>query len=323
MTISLRTRRIATEWPATLENYRITLDEIASGVLDGGVVDGIERLFRLLESWRTNLAAEVWTDLSQRWIPEHPIMELVLGDPITRRSFDQPRGYAGDAELLDHIYGLADPAHYRDCSSRDLAISGVVASRGACDAVRDRRRRVANLVDRVVDRRDRPRILSVAAGHCREAELSTAAQSGRVGEWIAFDQDERSLAQVRRDYGHLGLETRVGSIGDILKGKATFSGLDCVYSAGLYDYLNERLAQRLTARLFEALGSGGTLLVANFLRGIPDAGFMEACMRWNLIFRDRREMLGLVEEIPVDDLDRVSVHGDDLGQLVYLEITKR
>lgn len=313
----------STDWPAHLTTHRSTLDQIEARMRNGGVDDGTLRLFEVLEHWRANSPSDVWSELSQTLIREHPIMDVVLGDPITRRAFEQPRGYAGDAELLDLFYGLANPHHYRDCSARDLSVSEIVATRGAAAAVRDRRSRIAALVDRIAERVDRPRVLSVAAGHLREAELSQAARAGELAEWIALDQDEESLRLVQQQYGHLGVTTWPGSIDDILKGKASFSGLDCVYSAGLYDYLNERLAQRLTACLFESLRPGGTLLLANFLRGISDAGFMEACMRWSLIDRDADDMRGLLDEIPSTDVDRASVYHDTEGQLVYLEVTKR
>src|SRR5215475_11877146 len=34
----------------------------------------------------------------------HPFAELVLQDPYSRRAREKPRGYAGDAVMLDYIY---------------------------------------------------------------------------------------------------------------------------------------------------------------------------------------------------------------------------
>jgi len=35
---------------------------------------------------------------------DHPIAKIILEDPYVRRAFDKPRGYAGDAVMLDFIY---------------------------------------------------------------------------------------------------------------------------------------------------------------------------------------------------------------------------
>ena len=44
-----------------------------------------------------------------RQILTHPLGELLHRDPFTRRGFDKPRGYAGDAVLIDYLYATAPP----------------------------------------------------------------------------------------------------------------------------------------------------------------------------------------------------------------------
>jgi hypothetical protein len=61
-------------------------------------------------------------------------------------------------------------------------------------------------------------------------------------------------------------------------GRQKFSGMDLVYAAGLYDYFQLSLAQKLTALPFEMLRAGGRLLVANFHPSLVDIGYMETAM---------------------------------------------
>ena len=42
-------------------------------------------------------------------IRKHPLYGLVVEDPYTRRARDKPRGYAGDAVMLDYVYAGAPP----------------------------------------------------------------------------------------------------------------------------------------------------------------------------------------------------------------------
>ena len=60
-----------------------------------------------LHTLREKVRPAVWQEL----IPiaqSHPVLEFFLQDPFTRWSFEKPRGYSGDAHLLDFIYG--DPS---------------------------------------------------------------------------------------------------------------------------------------------------------------------------------------------------------------------
>ena len=165
-------------------------------------------------------------------------------------------------------------------------------------------------------------MLSVAAGHLREAELSGAVQRGAIKEFIAFDQDQQSLRQVECDYSSVGVTTVHGSVRDLLAGKKKFSGFDCVYAAGLYDYLQQKTARRLTRVLFDSLRSGGPLLVANFLPDIKDAGFMESYMGWRLIYRSRAELLAVTDEISLDDVEEVRLYAEPNQYILHLEIQK-
>ena len=114
------------------------------------------------------------------------------------------------------------------------------------------------------------------------------------------------------------------SVRRLLAGKADLGRFDLVYSAGLYDYLDDRVAKRLTTSLFRMLEPGGTLLFCNFLRTTADVGYMESFMGWDLIYRDRDEIEGLLGD--VDESEIESIHysgGPGSGLRVSIRIPTR
>jgi extracellular factor (EF) 3-hydroxypalmitic acid methyl ester biosynthesis protein len=135
----------------------------------------------------------------------HPIRHLVWNDPFTQRAFQKPRGYAGDASLLDYIYGadeiyeVADRNQIpSDTSPLGRAIFATTTRTPTCEGVRIRARLVAEMVDRLVLEKPGASILSIASGHLREANLTGALKRRRVGRWVAFDADSDSLGEVQR-----------------------------------------------------------------------------------------------------------------------------
>jgi SAM-dependent methyltransferase len=155
-----------------------------------------------------------------------------------------------------------------------------------------RRQLLKSLIDDVVVTRDGGRIFSVASGHARELEGSLVGTAFFKGEVVALDQDPLSCAEVRRVHAGDRVQVVCEGVRELL-GSAlapTLGHFDLVYSAGLYDYLPDALARRLTARLLEMLRPGGRLLIANFVPGGSGRGYMELFMDWKLVLRDEAAM---------------------------------
>src|SRR5215472_18784383 len=78
--------------------------DVWSGLLDsayrtlGSRVDRItlERVFVALKELKVIGHPQWWEQFAQRDSLAHPIREVFHADPFTRRSFEKPRGYAGD-----------------------------------------------------------------------------------------------------------------------------------------------------------------------------------------------------------------------------------
>jgi hypothetical protein len=303
----------------------VALLDLANEELIGSGVDGpkrvMPRLVRGLDGFRRVLAGgNGWRLACDRVLALHPIQKIFLEDPFTERSSAQPRGYAGDAELLDYIYGMRGPD---GASPLGRALFEYSTNGQSGSAVRERREVLARLIDETARSHSGARVLSLAAGHLREAEFSSAIKSRTIYEFVAFDQDADSLSVINQTYGNGQLATHQGSVRSLLAEKHTYRGFHFVYAAGLFDYLAERTAKRLTRVMFDMLAPGGRLLIANFAPSLEDIGYMEAFMRWHLIYRDEAEMAALSAEIPESEVAGHKIYWNSTKCMLFLEVERK
>ncbi len=303
-----------------LVDYKPALDIVNEELQAGRIDRPLDELFDELQH-RRELDPQDWPAYTQSCL-SHPLCRLLHQDPFTYRAFAKPRGYAGDAVMMDYIYGLGEAEHAaRNATPLGCAIYQYMGTRPSAKAVRYRRRLLASLIDRVAERGNAS-VLAIAAGHLREVELSSAIETGKLQEFVAFDQDEASLSVVAREYAHLGVRTVPGSVRHILAGKAKLGQYDFVYAAGLFDYLNAPVAAALTCRMFEMTRPGGLMLIPNFLTGVRDIGYMEAFMDWHLIYRDHADMQALAAALPPSAVAYSRTFDDNDDAITFLLVSK-
>ena len=253
----------------------------------------------------------------------HRIAALIHEEPATAWAFRRPRGYSGDAHLIDFLYEHdAAQDELRAATPRGRALNAVILSCATPIAVQERRRLLARLLDATAERVNRPEALALACGHLREAEYATALD--QFDRLVALDQDRDSIAELRRSYGDLAALMPVeASIGRMIVRPQVHGRFDLIYAAGLYDYLDDTTATRLTQGMFTALKPGGRLLFANFCTGRADYGFMDAFMDWRLIQRDEPEMQRLLDALPSADIARAMLFRGLNRAVIYALVQKR
>jgi extracellular factor (EF) 3-hydroxypalmitic acid methyl ester biosynthesis protein len=313
-------RGVADTMGQACKSCREVLDQVQELLESRQVASGMELLMARLSAIRHEYGSELWELLGSEAV-NHPVSRLIWQDPFTSHSFRKPRGYPGDAELLDYIYGLLPvPAETSELGASIFRFNG---QRRAPRSVRARAAILAEAIDQTASQVRMPKILSIASGHLREAGLSRAVMAGTVGEFVALDQDERSLAEVEKTYASKGVRTVRDSVRSILAGKVTFRDLDLVYAAGLYDYLGDRLATRLTRVMFDMLAPGGRLIIANFAPCLSDIGYIESFMGWKLIYREPEQMIALAGEIASSEWKSHRLFWDEYESIILLEVVKR
>jgi hypothetical protein len=302
----------------------IALADTADYLMSSGqLVKGLATLIEGLGEARETMPEQSWKEVSGYLRANHPVREKLYQDPLTWRALNKPRGYAGDAVMMDYIYGV----HYGreaevQASDTGRAIFRHIQSRPTSQSVVFRRRHIANLIDGLAGRTPGASVLSVASGHLREAEISAAVNGRNVSRYVAIDADADSLREVGTHYAHLGVETMHASVLHLLRRKVKVGQFDFVYAAGLYDYLADNVAQALTARLVDAAKPGGSVLIPNYAPGVEGRGYMECFMDWNLIYRDAADMRRLVANVNPAQIESCDVYSDPWGAVIYLMVKK-
>lgn len=340
MTSELPPRATSKEWPARIDPdvgigswaapqdserdfraWRSALDMVTE-TMEASVEAGMEILVPWLAGLRGNLGdGDVWRQFVTNVCLRHPLWDILQQDPLTARSFSKPRGYAGDAVMIDYIYSNAiprlRPSGLSQLSSRLLDVDGRYP---ACRAVVRRCRVLAGLIDAMASEQRGFRALSLAAGHCREVELSDAMRCGSLETLVALEQDPRSVDQMRRDYASRGVQAEIGTVRQVLSGRHPGAGRDyhLVYAAGLFDYLQQRTALHLATVLTRLVAPGGAVVIPNFARpaGV-DLGYMESYMDWRLTYRSPAQMRELLDATSSAGLENGRLYSHGNGGVLY------
>lgn len=302
------------------------LDGWRQALLEGPTREAVSDIFSGLERMRRRLSDTHWRALVHRLVHPHPIVPLLHECPYSRRAYLKPRGYAGDATLLDYLYFGTHPAYVHDRAVTPLGrtIFSETVGCGAGEAVRERRRRIADAIDAVSAEAAPARVLSIASGFAREAALCKSLLQGRLRLWTCLDQDAESvrgllaLAESRPEIRPLRASIRA-LLSDELDAGGPY---DLCYAAGLLDYLDESVARLLLGRMFELLSPGGRLLVANFASETAERAFMEAIGDWWLHYRTQDQMWSLASVLPDRSVRSVEIYHDDTGRMIYLDVRR-
>ncbi|RWI27854.1 class I SAM-dependent methyltransferase [Mesorhizobium sp.] len=284
----------------------------------------IRRLMSHLEAMRSKVDPDVWQALMPV-VRNHPVLEYFLEDPLTRWSHDKPRGYSGDAQLLDYIY--CDPhvaKSVANASEIGKALYRHTKDVPSCVAARERRDLLTRYVDEIATRNGpQTEVLAIAAGHLREANRSAALQEGRLKRWVALDQDPQSVGLITRDFQGTAVEAIDGSVRTMLTRGHKLGKFDFIYASGLYDYLAHNVAVKLTKTCLQMLKPNGTFLFANYAEGNPDAGYRETFMNWVLLLRSEADMWNIINASVDRNTVEAQVYFGENRNVLYGVIEKR
>ncbi len=273
--------------------------------------------------------APVHRRLAQRQL--HPLM---LCSPFIHRTFEKPLGYAGDYEMVNMI--LRDPmegatAYAKLLNMRILAKDPAQAHRNRIDQL------VKYLEGLPIDGSlGRPvRVFNVACGPAQEVLRFLEHNRDTPGlhlELLDFNEDtlastKANIEKLQRQqlrpatvtYQHKSIHTllKEASRGSEMPLPEGVLPYDVVYCAGLFDYLNDKVCERLVRLFCSWTRPGGMIITTNVHSRNPIKQFMDILLEWHLVYRDDAGMSRLCPPgMPH------KVYDDATGVNVFLEINK-
>ena len=250
---------------------------------------------------------------------------LIHQSPFADRVYNKPLGYAGDVEMMNLIYR-------QETVGRSLfarCLQRYYIDEPAAQAVRNRADYLVSIITPLLETQENESLdfLSVACGPAVEWQkilLKDAHWSHTVNVDL-LDQDEEALR-----YTHTELRRLSRSVNDNINFNYKHAAIknviargvqqqyDLIYSAGLFDYLSDSVAQKAAHSLYKALKPGGRLIIGNFNINNPTTLLMEYALDWELIYRSEENLLNLYENVG----DKIEIQKEPLGINLFCVIHK-
>src|SRR5260370_23650642 len=83
------------------------LDRAAACIESGRVNEAMDDVFTGLRSTGDNMSGEDWAEFARYARENHELGNWVYQDSMTRRGYEKPPGDAGDAGLIDYLFGVS------------------------------------------------------------------------------------------------------------------------------------------------------------------------------------------------------------------------
>jgi extracellular factor (EF) 3-hydroxypalmitic acid methyl ester biosynthesis protein len=184
---------------------------------------------------------------------------------FVKRARTWPQGYPGDYKTLEDVYRNTPMS-----SGIGFYLDKCFLATTLGIGVRERLATLMDIIKAELVKRERPRVLNVACGSCRE--LIDAApeviNSGAVITCIDFDSDALAFATNRLAFtgiAHANMMLRKYNALKMVnheRNRKEFGMQDIIYSTGFFDYVEDNTLVRLLKSAYSLLNPGGVLIAS-------------------------------------------------------------
>lgn len=304
--------------------------EVISSNFEKEFVDRLKLYSRNLDEIFSPIAEKELRKLHVSFFQKE-VASFYTGNPFIGRALKKPQGYAGDFEMMNQIY--RDSFEGQSFFEKLMHRYGINESSSL--SVKYRQGYFSNKLIDLGKGKESVTIASMASGPAREVvEFLGKVKPEDSSKYTFFliDQDIDALLNAKRNcFGQIlqrDLKCEMHflpvSVKDIIEQTDATKPLkdvemDFVYTAGLYDYLTQPVAQMLTQNLLSMVRPGGEMIIGNFHPSNPTKTISELVADWKLIHRSDEEMKNL---LAFTRCKSFNLHRDPEGIDLFLEITR-
>lgn len=206
-------------------------------------------------------------------------------------SLAKPYGYAGDFFIINQIY----EEHTTEVPSYKIW-DKFFQSLDSCDAVRNRRIYLTDLINTLFNGQQEFHLLNLASGPARDLNdvYQQIADSDQIHTTcVDMDPDAIKFGQkITADYSN-----RIKFIKKNIFRFQTEEKYDLIWSAGLFDYFDDATFVRILKRMKTWMKPGGQIVVGNFNETYnPSRAVMELLGDWYLNHRTELQLTNIAVE---------------------------
>jgi len=249
---------------------------------------------------------------------------------INRHICQKPLGYPGDYIIMNYFYDFYNK--YLGNSSYERLLNSYTCNIPIARSVVKRKNFFKKAIAETLNEKMEANVLNVGSGPARE--LIELIREGKITKRLNFDcldfeqkaldfigKELEGIKPEKKNYLTSRLINR--NLMDLIHGKDTGQSVkkyDFIYSAGLFDYLPDRVAKRLLTYLCNLLASNSRLIICNADKeNVSLRPYYETLGEWYLKYRTKQEMLNLV--VDIRDVKKVEfTNQDEQNLFLFLSV---
>jgi len=265
----------------------------------------IERIGELLEKNSTSHLHEELLDI---------ILPVLTIETMQGNAYHKPYGYAGDFEIIDKIYTSfkSDDEKYRRWDE-------FFHAQEAPSAVRNRKAFFLSILNDFSQGKKSIRVLNVGSGPGRDIFEFFEKKPQSTIHFDCIEYDKKAIeyaSNLCKPY-----LDRISFINANIFKFRTTQKYDLIWSAGLFDYMNDKRFIFLLKQLYSHLKPDGFLYVGNFSDQNPTRKYMEIFGNWHLFHRNEQQLRDLALQAGIDP-SNINISSEPLGVNLFVEIFK-
>ena len=285
-----------------LQSYIMQLEQKAAMMSDAELTKEFPQFARRFQAFLGELTSRYPDPAEAREVLKDKIKgiaHVIDHSPFMNRCLRKPLGYAGDYQMMNYLY---DDEVFAASSNMGKLLNYFLFSSPSANAVRNRAKVVQGFIQYHLGQKRNLAVASIASGPAREIAgivrvLNDLGEGAKI-IWTLFDQDKEALDNARKNVPHhasLEYSFKNHGVKDLLQNRVNLGPQDIIYSLGLFDYLEDKVATSLIKRLYAEVIPGGLLLIGNYHPSNPLRALMEGTLEWYLIHHTEEEMLALAK----------------------------